>query len=401
MNRIFAALIFACVCSIVHVVGAEPEVLLSSYDFESCTEVAECDCGAAVGKGFFEGGSDLFELDVLYTADTFSNTRGGINRGTAYKGLVDVVLRTDLNALGLDAIGGSFVLHGQNCHGPAINRFVGSSQSTNIDAEPFTAMAEYYWERPMADDLAIVRIGRQVGAIQFSVLDLAADFVYGAFQKSPNNPIPWYPNPTVAATAGLALTESLDVNVGSFAGGDPSQLTSWGWSDNGQVYSIGQAKYHYSIDGLPGDIQTGVWYESGDHAAVGGPGSFDENYGVYTGWDQLIWNEADNPDQGLGTFFIYSWAPFEQNMITNHFATGLVYRGLLPQRESDVVGVGLSIADYSSRLVGFETEETIELFYLIQCTETLIVQPDLRYVSDPGGIHDDSLVVGFRFGFEL
>jgi porin len=406
MRRVFTTffVLFACNLTVAAAIEPVADIELSSYECDSWNcgqEVVDCGCGACVDDSLFGKLSQAFDLDVLYTADTFSNTNGGLNRGTAYSALLDVVLRTHLDAIGLGAIGGDFVLHGQNKHGPALNRFVGSSQSTNIDAEPFTAMAEYYWERPMADDMVILRAGRQVGAIQFSVLDLAADFAYGGFQKSPNNPIPWYPNPTVAVTGGVRLTESLDLNTGAFNGGDPDQLSPWGWSDRGQVYSVSQLKYRYSVNGLPGDLQTGAWYESGDHTAIGGPGAFDENYGVYTGWDQLVWSEADNPDQGLGTFFIYSWAPFERNAITNHFATGVVYRGLLAQRDSDVVGLGLSIADYSSRLAGFSTEDSVELFYKVNVTDKLIVQPDLRYVSNPGGVNDDTVVAGFRLGVEL
>jgi porin len=368
---------------------------------ESCDDCA-VDCGCACGDAC-GGGSlmDALNLDVVYTGDTFANTRGGIDTGTNYGGLLDVVLYTDLAALGLEPIGGTFVLHGQNKHGPSLTRLVGATQSINTDADPFTAMAEYYWQRPMFDDLIVWRIGRQVGAIQFSVLDLAADFTYGAFQKSPNNPIPWYPNPSVAATVAAKVTESIDFNYGAFNGAAPDQLSPWGWSEEGKVYNVAQLKYHYSWGGLPGDLQTGAWYESGSHDAVVGPGTFHGNNGYYFGWDQLLVNEQENSDQGLGTFCIYSYAPDDRNIVRNHFATGVVYRGLLPGRDGDVIGVGCSWAEFSDDLVGRETEQTTEAFYNIHLTETLIVQPAMHYIDNPGGTLPDALTAGFRFGFEL
>jgi carbohydrate-selective porin OprB len=249
--------------------------------------------------------------------------------------------------------------------------------------------------------MAVARIGRQVGAIEFSVLDLAADFTYGAFQKSPNNPLPWYPNPTVGATVSMDLTQSLNLAVGTFNGGGPDQLTSWGWSAEGKTYTVGELTYRYSIEGRPGDLQGGYWHTSGSHDAVIGPATHHANHGVYFGWDQLICSEYDDPQQGLGTFAIYSWAPRDRNLVTHHVATGLVYRGLVPNRDADMAGIGLSIAEFSDDLAGFAAEETIELFYKIHVTETAIIQPAMYYISDPGGIRSDSLVVGVRGGLEL
>jgi porin len=341
-------------------------------------------------------------VDALYTNDTFNNSRGGIKDGTASHGLVDLVLRTNLDAIDASPIGGTLVLHGQNSHGPFLNDFVGSTQSTNINAHDFTRMAEYYWERNFDDGLAVVRLGRQVGAIQFSVMDLASDFLYGAFIISPNNPLPWYPNPTVAATADIALAEGLRLTAGSFAGGPPSQLTTWGWSQDGQVYSIAQLKYSYSIDGLPGDIQNGTWYSSGNYAAIDGSRNFVGNYGIYGGIDQMVWLEDDeDTKQGLGLFGIYSFAPQDRNNIQNHFASGIVYRGFLPGRDGDVTGVGYTIADFSNARIGLQQEHLVELFYKINITSTMILQPAIQFISAPSGFRQDTVVAGFRFGCEL
>jgi porin len=383
---------------------AAPAPMAMEVYAEECVpeaEVEPIDEGLICDYLLFPKGSP-FQADVVYTNDTFNNSRGGIKSGTASHGLVDVVLRTNLDALEWSPIGGTFLLHGQNSHGPFLNDFVGSTQSTNINAHPFTRMAEYYWERNFDDGLAIVRVGRQVGAIQFSVLDLAADFTYGAFQKSPNNPLPWYPNPTAAATMDLALTETLHLNMGTFAGGPPSQLTSWGWSQNGQVYSIVQLKNSYSFDGLPGDIQGGSWYDSGSHRAIDNSRDYTGNYGHYCGWDQMMWMEGEQAEnQGLGLFAIYSFAPQNRNNVQNHFGGGIVYRGLLPGRDTDVLGCGYTVADFSNSRVGYETEKLVELFYKINITQTMILQPSIQQITAPGGTHGDALLAGFRFGCEL
>ncbi len=339
-------------------------------------------------------------FEVVYTSDTFRNTRGGRKVGTGYSGLVDLVSTTDLEKLGMENVGGNFVLHGLNKHGPGLNPFVGSTQSTNIDAAPFTAVGEYFWERQWSDGDILTRFGRQVGARQFSILDLAADYTYGGFQRSPNNPLPWYPNPSVGSTVDMRLTENLHLAAGSYANAQAGQLTSWGFSGDGTQYSLGQLKNSYSIGNKPGDLQLGLWYLSGSHLNPSATNISQGDYGVYTGWDQLLLSEDGDPEQGLGTFFIYSWAPSDRNRITNHFATGLVYRGLFASRSSDIAGVGISIAQFSDELVGFKTEQTTEAFYKVHVTSTTIVQPALHYITNPGGINRVSLDVGLRIGFE-
>ncbi len=169
----------------------------------------------------------------------------------------------------------------------------------------------------------------------------------------------------------------------------------------GKVYSVGQLKYHYSLCGRPGDLQSGAWNKSGSHDAVVGPDTFHGNHGFYFGWDQLLVNEAANSDQGLGAFVIYSYAPNDRNTVGNHFATGLVYRGLLPRRDSDMLGLGCSWTEFSEELVGRETVQANELCYNIHVTGKLIVQPAMHYIEHPSGTLPDALDAGGRFGIEL
>lgn len=364
--------------------------------------VVEDSIPPAAHQPFFQLGlprGNSLSVDCLYTSDVFRNTRGGGRVGGVYGGLVDLVATLDMNATPLKYFGGSLVLHGQNKHGPTLKQFVGASQSTNIDAQAFTAMAEYYYQRDFGSGPTI-RIGRQVGAHQFSVLDLAADFTFGGFQKSPNNPVPWYPNPTVGVVAIQPVGESLELSAGSFAASDPTQLTPWGWNRDGHIYNVAQWKYSYSILDLPGDLQNGIWSTSGTQPGIP-TGSHSGNHGVYAGWNQLIWNESAAPQEGLGTFLIYSWAPSDRNRITNHFASGLVYRGFLPTRSNDNMGLGISIAEFSQAISNQKSEKTVEFYYASYLSDAVVIQPAVHYTSAPSRIHPDALDFGVRFELAL
>lgn len=367
---------------------------------DSCDEVAVSSGGWIDDILLQRFPNSPLSVDVLYTTDAIANTRGGLRTGEVYSGLLDLVFRTDLSALGLDRIGGDIVLHGQNSHGGFLRDLVGGTQSNNIDAPPFTAMAEYYWERELLDGNGVVRIGRQVGAIEFSVLDVAADFLWGGFIISPNNPVPWYPNPTVGITGNVQLTDSVNLALGSFNGGAPDQLSPWGWSRNGQVYSVAELTYSYSLGGRPGDIQNGFWYSSGRFDDPAGGQSYVGNYGYYFGSDQMLFAEQD-PAQGLAAFFIYSYAPENRNVVEHHFAAGAVYRGLLPGRDNDVLGVGVSTVDFSTNAALPANETVVELFYKTWLGGRILVQPALQILDNPSGVLADSLTAGARLGFEL
>lgn len=383
----------------IEVVGQE----LSLPNDHSCDGFTDCadnqgnsdDLRSTDDCNFDTSRPPLISWNLLYTSETFRNARGGTRVGGAYSGLVDLVGTIDIQQIGFENLGGIFVLHGQNKHGPGIHRFVGASQSTNIDANPFTAMAEYYYQREFGDSTT-VRVGRQVGAYQFSVLDLAADFTYGGFQKSPNNPVPWYPTPTAGVVGIHRVGDSLELSAGSFAGSNSVQLSPWGWSRDGHMYNVAQWRYHYSLGSLPGDIQNGVWYNSGSHQGEL-PGVHSGNRGVYAGWNQLLWSETEDSKQGLGTFMIYSWAPSDRNRITNHYAGGFVYRGLLPTRPQDNMGLGLSVAEFSQSQQGNLSERTIELYYARYVSDDFVIQPAIHYIAAPNRTNPDSLAFGLRF----
>ena len=157
-----------CVVSIT-VMSSHLEADQSTISYGDCDAGLCCDdstAGLLTDRSLLQGGPDPVGLEIVYTGDAFTNTRGGIstNEGLEFTGLLDVVLTVDLDAAGC-GLGGQIVLHGVNSHGRFLNQFVGATQDvTNIDAEPFTAMAEYFWARDVWDGDAVFRIGYQFKA---------------------------------------------------------------------------------------------------------------------------------------------------------------------------------------------------------------------------------------------
>ena len=90
---------------------------------------------------------------------------------------------------------------------------------------------------------------------------------------------------------------------------------------------------------------------------------------------------------------------FWRTTIGDSFAAGLVYTGLLPRRDRDVLGAGVVWAELFQG--GTNRETAIEIFYKAAITDRVSLQPDLQYIVTPSGLHRDALVAGVRFQVNL
>jgi porin len=135
----------------------------------------------------------------------------------------------------------------------------------------------------------------------------------------------------------------------------------------------------------------------------------------------LLWRESGTSDRGLAGFVRMSAAPADRNLIDFHFDGGLTYSGLLPGRQSDLAGVGLSYERISSQRRGFskdvravtgvslplpDFELAVELSYQAQLAPWWIVQPDLQIIVHPGArltaaTEDEAVVLGLRTGISF
>ncbi len=130
--------------------------------------------------------------------------------------------------------------------------------------------------------------------------------------------------------------------------------------------------------------------------------AFDAVHGGALQLEQMVYREDASSlrdVQGLSTFLAYYprslGSQFLSKAFGDHLAGGLVYRGLVPHRDEDVLGAGVSWVELFQG--GSNQETVVELFYKAQLTPKLSFQPDLQYISTPSGIYKDALVAGVRY----
>ncbi len=342
-----------------------------------------------------------------YYGELFTNARGGLstNGATKYQGLIDLRMALDFEKMRLP-LPGTFFLLAQNTQGRGLTEdFVGDAQVlSNIDSfRNIMRVSEYWWEFGLLADTVTVRLGKQDVNTEFLFMDSAEDFVHSSFGLSPAATLPTYPDPAMGAVILVQLNNSLQLKVGvwdAFAFGG-----SWGVSGNDTALLVSELEYTYAlIDGtLPGTFSVAGGYLT-DGNLAGEPLSASHGYSLQL--EQLIYRESPHDEedyQGLGIFGAYYPRFFGAEILTetigDSFVGGLVYTGLIPQRDKDVIGAGVAWAELFQG--GSNQETVVECFYQTRITPRLSVQPDLQYIATPSGIHRDALAVGVRLRVTL
>jgi porin len=391
-------------------------------------------------------------------SETLSNPTGGIRQLTIYQGLLDVSLNLDLDKL-LKWPGATFYTDGYWISGEGLSRnAVGNLLAvSSIEALASTRLHDMWLQQGFLNDQASLRVGQIAVDDEFYISQYSAGFVNSTF----GCPDIWstdlpsggacYPFATPGARLRVAPTTGLSFSAAVFNGnpappgpGDPQVLNS-----SGTNFLIGEggfmpvAELAYSFDEEPiasnrlSDVKLGAWYHTADFpdlrrdslghsladpTSSGIPATHDSNFGAYFVLDKMLWRRPDTATQGLAAFLRVGYAPPDRNLISLEIDAGFTFKGLFPNRELDVLGVGASYAriGYSRRLDRDEIlftgiarpirdyESVLEITYQARIAPWWLLQPDLQLVFHPGGFTSaplpapigqpipNALVVGLR-----
>ncbi|HWV98740.1 MAG TPA: carbohydrate porin [Candidatus Acidoferrum sp.] len=215
-------------------------------------------------------------------------------------------------------------------------------------------------------------------------------------------------------------------------GGDPDQTysgTRFNLSESEAALAYFEIGYHFNSQtnqpGLEGSYKLGGYYHTGSFvdiydgvtaAFLSGAGlpappvpDHKGNYGIYFLAEQQLFRETDKSDpakQGLLGFFRVGAAPADRNLAQLGIDGGLVYKGLIPNRDWDTIAFGASYLQMSDdirhaqrdanatalafgapppfpQLADYET--VLEVSYKAQLTAWWTLQPSLQRVFHPGG----------------
>ena len=214
-----------------------------------------------------------------------------------------------------------------------------------------------------------------------------------------------YPEATSSFNHGLAFQGyglNTDLN-GLFYMGELGYTPKIGESKLDGKYAFGG--YYY---GTP-ENQTRTWSNN----------YVDGRYGFYFQADQMLYREEsvlsstskklamrsrELNKQGLSTFNLITMAPgyARSNNFPFYFQSGLVYTGLIPQRDKDISMIALGYGAYQSNVTTPSKSFTsvLEIGYRCQLNGWSYVQPFFQYLMNPAGNDQvtNAAILGFSTG---
>jgi porin len=305
--------------------------------------------------------------------------------------------------------------------GDNIGDFVGSpyNPSTLYQEQDFKLFQLYYGQW-FFDKQAHLKIGR-IGANSDG--DFAANSIGNIFDSvgydgAPGN---MYFNNRAFGTSGIAqwgarlriVPHNSDYTVGfgvyntseTFAElSDPDENgMNFGFDPGESLMVASEFVYNLNKDpgdtGLPGRYRAGVLYDTGDLDRLDDPGQTKSgNFALYMQFDQMVYRERGDPEQGLWSFLQFSMNPDQDINPFPYFASwGLVYVGLFPGRDKDVTAFGNYYNENSDDIPG-NTEVQFDLLHLFNVTSWLQIGPEIQYIHRPGGTGDidDALILNLQ-----
>lgn len=384
-------------------------------------------------------------LEVVLRADLLSNLSGGSKRGSRYLDNWDFKLKADAHKLwgwpNTTAYLHVISNHGGRFHDERVGCFMGVD---NIEVHTNTTQVFHGWlERRFLDEQFSILAGLYPVDSEFYVTDASGVFLHSSAgmaaevaQTGVNGPsifpisafgirAKWRPTPKLYVQAALVdgVPGHPDKPRGThirFARGDGSFA----------MVEIGLRPAEVDVEplrperGVPQEpaIRAHEKYEAISKYAVGYwryTPRFDDltdidalgnrvrriNRGAYFLAEQTVYRETDDLSQGLALFLRYGVASGDVNTLDYSYSIGVRYKGLLPGRDEDELGIALTRGHAGAKYrraaatPSARGETALEITYRARLTPWLAIQPGVQRIADPGfsPALRDAWIAGTRF----
>ncbi len=385
------------------------------------------------------------QADLLYTADYLHNTTGGLQRGGAYMGHADLILRFDGQKL-VGWEGGSAYLHVISNSGGRFNlNYVGSLMGVDNFEAPVnrTGIFKAWLQQSFLDDKASLRVGLYPIDTEFYVTDSSGVFIHPSFGMAAEvASFGSLAGPSIYATSSwgarlrfdpdpawygmLAITRGISSDRIATAGPNLS------WQSGSGSMVIGEIGFSPVKAGLIGDrpaseekkddfapiskLALGAWRYTPQFTqlvavdAAGDP-LLATHWGSYFLAEQTVYRVPD-ANRDLAAFFRYGLTDGKTSTLAYSISVGLSSRGTFANRENDSFGIAATRAHAdpqgreqlsidSGTPLSSSNETAVEITYRAQLVPGVFLQPVVQRIVHPNLSLPNSTVAAVRLQFAL
>lgn len=343
-----------------------------------------------------------FDIGGDYTMDWSVALKGGLSQRGVARGLLTQHLSFDPKPL-LGIEGGQLFAQYIYRHGRNGSDDIGDIQGySNIDADRLSKAEEFWYEQRLLADRIRIKAGQVDANSEFAFVEAASEFLNSSAGYSPTIlDMPTYPQPRLSLNLFAYATTNFYVGGGVYGA---SVEDGADFENPFGIFETGLTKPASDRLGA-GRVAIGGWHSARAYDCFHG-GSQEGASGFYAVAEQQVWREdpkdAENK-QGLALFAQYGFGDKDVSDVAHHISAGLRYAGLIPGRDDDSAGLMCSYARLS-RANGSphaHDENALEWYYRVQVTGCLSLQPDLQWISNPGGAPGDALVGTLRMKIDF
>lgn len=394
-----------------------------------------------------ELGDDGWQFQVRGILEGAYNPGGGERQAAAGAGELDFATLADLGKL-IGDDGGSLEVKLTDRFGAKLGPAAGFKTLMQVQEiwgrGDIWRLTQLSFAQDLFGKLLNIELGRLNPGGDFDVF--ACNFQNLTFcGAEPGNIDPdyWYNFPVSQWGARLQanITKTIDAEGGIYQV-NPENLKrgfTFDFSGNKGLLFPFKGEWKPEFLGLPGDYQIGGWYST-----VNAPDVFyDVNYqptavtgsqplldhgrsGFFFSLRQQATGEPPPKDAPVGTnghgltvFLGYTHSDHSTSMLDTQFSVGATYKGAIPDRPDDELGLAFGTTHVNGRLAAGEalhdaaalphfmpvqhTEYATELDYRIILVPGAELSPNVQYVADPGGVgaRDNIVVLGLRAALTL
>ena len=368
------------------------------------------------------------EINLENIGDLFF-IRQGDNKETTYSNLFSAAFTFDMEKLA-NISGGSAYLWIADTAGDNPADVIGSIHApSSIAADDAVRLLEAWYEQASDDDRLGVLVGFYAVDSEFDFKSTFDIFVGGGFgtgldlSESGLNGPSVYPVTSFGTRIRYAFSDNLTGRLAVLDGvpGDPNDPTAtavFDFSRSQGIFTIGELEWTSSPDSRFGRYALGAWHYTTtfddilDTEPDGTPMQRKGSSGVYAYGERALFARPGDPEQGFFGVLRGGVADQDVQQVAGFYGAGVIYRGLLPARYEDSLGIGFTTAvngdkyKQAQALAGApvtNSETEWVLVYAARLLRWLQVQPALQYYINPGTDPSakNALLFGVRIGILL